>query len=75
MPDKRTPLEPGTIISYLGVEAEVINDEGGPTLDVLVYGISKQEWFWIFDGKPCQVVRSPQAKTQSSKTSTSGDQQ
>lgn len=54
----RERLKPGTVISYAGIEAVVVNDTGGPTLSVRAEG-DLMQWYWTCDGQTCKVVREP----------------
>lgn len=54
----RAALPPGTVIRYLGVEATILRDEGGPSFQVAVSGEdSIEDWAWVCDGVACEVVR------------------
>ena len=52
----REPLEPGTKIEFSGIEAEVIEDNGGNILLVLAEGCT-QWWEWSMEGEECKVIK------------------
>ena len=51
----RKALPAGTKIEYLGMEAEIVSDDGGDMVEVMVEG-RRQTWHWYFDGAECTVV-------------------
>lgn len=53
----RTPLPVGTRIQYLGIEATVVEDDGGHYLNVNSDLTGKHEvWKWEFEGVECEVM-------------------
>lgn len=58
-PQIQRPLPPGTVIEYCGLEATVVDDQGGRTLTVDTCG-AREEWEWVLDGATCTVVALPQ---------------
>lgn len=53
------PLKPGTVISYNGMEAKVLDDAGGPFLTVCTDEVSSTSWYWTMGGVSCRVVSVP----------------
>lgn len=51
----RRPLKKGTLIDYCGEIAEVLYDDGGDRIEVVIDG-SIQSWYWRFEGVECKVV-------------------
>lgn len=56
MTEKRKPLPIGTLISYCGHEAVVVEDYGGSRITVACEGVT-QRWYWEFEGVQCEVVK------------------
>lgn len=54
----RKILAPGTIISYRGLRATVLEDNGGSTIKVHSEGLD-QEWIWDFEGYTCVIEKEP----------------
>lgn len=53
----RTPLASGTRITYIGMNATVMQDTGGKTLLVIADDYGKpQDWAWELDGNVCEVI-------------------
>jgi len=52
------PLPKGTVIEWCDMEAVVAEDNGGPTIEVFVYGSPTRtvEWYWESEGYECVVV-------------------
>ena len=59
MEQKRKPLPPGAVISYMGETATVVEDRGA----YVSVKIDDQEdvWCWKFEGVECVVVSDPSA--------------
>lgn len=61
-PDAKRPLPAGAIISYDGVMATVVFDDGGEEIKVKVDEVDHiQSWFWTLDGITCKVISLPGA--------------
>jgi hypothetical protein len=54
----REPLPAGTKISWMDLEAEVIEDKGQKTLWVFDSNGEKAQWAWELDGVACTVLPS-----------------
>lgn len=54
----RPILPPKSIIEYADIQAEVVKDYGGATLEVIADGV-RQDFYWHLDGETCRVIWTP----------------
>lgn len=65
-------LPVGTVISYLGVKAVVIED--GPTEFLVVCEGNHESWWWECDGHTCEIVAYPSGSTNQPASTVQGEQ-
>lgn len=64
-------LPAGTVISYLGVKAVVIED--GPTEFLVLCEGNHESWWWECDGHTCEIVTYPSGSTHQPASTVQGE--